>query len=153
MASPKLLARWLLLLVASTAAGQQDQRYIVLPQSAGKLGSTRLFGDGTQLGSWMPSQADIEGLEANLSQISALAETGWKSTRHIETPDRYYRQYIGATVHRKRLIYVNAFCDDPPLPDWKIRLLVVADGWTCYWQAFYDPVTKQFSNLTINGRA
>ncbi|MGO9796229.1 MAG: hypothetical protein ACLPLZ_09055 [Terracidiphilus sp.] len=152
MSSRKLFARWLLLLIASTAVGQQ-QRYIVLPQSAGNLGSFRLFGDDTQLGSWMPSQADVEGLEANLSQISALGETGWKSTRHIESPERYYRQYMGVTARRKRLIYINAFCDDPPPPDWKTRLLVVADGWTCYWQVFYDPVTKQFSNLTINGRA
>jgi hypothetical protein len=32
-------------------------------------------------------------------------------------------------------------------------ICTVIDGVTRYWQAVYDPVTKTFSNLTINARA
>jgi len=148
----KLIARFVIFTFVAAASGQQDQHYVVLPQSAGHS-VFNLFGKDTRLGSWQPSKADIDGLEGNLSQISALSETGFKSTRHIEHPGTYFRQYIGATVNQSKLIYVNAFCDDPPPPNWKDHLYVVMDGWTCYWQAFYDPATKKFSSLTINGRA
>jgi len=56
-------------------------------------------------------------------------------------------------ARQRKSIYVNAFCDNPPPATWKKQIYVVVDGWTCYWQAIYDPATKEFSSLTINGRA
>jgi hypothetical protein len=109
--------------------------------------------DVDSFGSWEPSTEDIDGLEANLVQVTALKITGWSSNIHIEYPERYFRQYIGVSHRKQHRIYVNAFCDDPPPPDWRTHLYVVIDGATCYWQALYDPVTKTFSNLTINARA
>jgi hypothetical protein len=153
MSSRKLIARWLLLLLASTAVGQQEQRYIVLPLGAGNLGSIRLFSDDTHLGTWAPNETEVNSLEANLSQVSEMKPKLWNISIRIDHPESYYRQYIGATVKRKRLIYVNAFCNDPPPQTWKSQLYIVSDGGTCFWQAFYDPATKQFLNLTINGRA
>jgi hypothetical protein len=143
----------LLLLLVSTAASQEKQYSILLPQSAGKVGNLRLFSDDTRLGTWAPSETEIDGLEANLLQISEMKPRGWSTSIQIQHPERYYRQYIGATTRRKKLIYVNAFCEDPLPQIWKSQLYVVMDGGTCFWQAFYDPATKQFLNLTINGRA
>jgi len=96
---------------------------------------------------------EISGLEASLLQISGMKPERWPSSIQIQHPDLYYRQYIGATADRKKLIYINAFCQDPPPQIWKSQIYVVTDGGTCFWQAFYDPATNQFSNLTINGRA
>lgn len=153
MSSRKLLLGCAVFLLAATLAGQQEKLYVVLPSSAGNIDSRWLFGNSVRLGSWMPSEADIDGLEANLSQISALNETRWKSAPHIEHPETYHRQYIGVTdSHQMRFVYVNAFCESPP-SDWKTKLYVVIDGGPCFWQAFYDPSTKKFSNLMINGRA
>lgn len=153
MSLRKLLLGCVLFALAATLAGQQEHDYVVLPQSAGNIDSSWLFGDKVHVGSWMPSRADIDGLEANLSQISALNETRWKSGRHIEHPGTYHRQYIGVTdSHQRRFVYVNAFCEPPP-SDWKTKLYVVIDGGACFWQAFYDPSTKKFSNLMINARA
>lgn len=153
MNTRKLIICSVALALVATAASQQANRYVLLPQSAGNL-SFRLFDDGSRLGAWQPSRSEIDELEANLSQISKLNITGGESTRHIEYPEAYFRQYIGLTDSKQRKrIYVNAFCDDPPPSTWKTQLYVVMDGWTCYWQAFYDPATKKFSNLLINGRA
>jgi hypothetical protein len=133
--------------------GQKDERYVVVPLNAAQKIPFRLFDASVQLGTWQPSQLDIDALEANLPQLSALSPSGWKPVRHIEHPEQYYRQYIGVTVHSNNLIYVNAFCDNPPPPTWKTQLYIVIDGGTCYWQAFYDPAAKKFSNLMIDGRA
>jgi hypothetical protein len=154
MSSQKLLARCLLLLLVSTASSQQkqQQRFVVLPHAAGKVVNPKPLSDDTNLGTWAPSEAEIDGLEANLLQISGMKLKGWPSSMQIQHPDFYYRQYVGATANRKKLIFVNAFCQDPPPQTWKSQIYVVADGGTCFWQALYDPATKQFSNLTINGR-
>jgi hypothetical protein len=71
----------------------------------------------------------------------------------IELPEQYFRQYIGVSHRKQRRIYINAFCDNQPPSDWRDHLYTDIDGATCYWQAVYDPVTKTFSNLTINARA
>lgn len=109
--------------------------------------------DVDSYGSWEPSKAEIDGLEAGLSVVSKMKVKGWPSNIHIERPERYFRQYIGVSHQRQRRIYINAFCVNPPPSDWLIHLYAVIDGATCFWQALYDPLTKSFSNLTINARA
>jgi len=109
--------------------------------------------DGDSYGSWEPSKADIDGLEAGLADVAKMIITGWPSVVRIEHPERYYRQYIRVSHRNQRRIYINAFCVDPPPPNWRTRLYFVDDGATCFWQALYDPVTKTFSKLTINARA
>ena len=87
-------------------------------------------------------------------QVAELKIRGWEATNiRIDHPDKYFRQYVGVRHRGKRQIYINAFCDDRPPSDWRTRFYVVIDGATCDWHAFYDPGTKTFSDLTINGRA
>jgi hypothetical protein len=81
-----------------------------------------------------------------------LRADGWSSEIHIDHPERYFRQYEPVLRAGKKLLYLNAFCDEPPPNYWRKRLVIVADGATCYWQAFYDPERKSFSLLAINSR-
>ncbi len=132
----------------------ETQRYVVLPPHSQASIAPVLLWDKGSYSSWTPSQADIEGLEARLSQVSKLKIRGWESTPiRIEHPEKYFRQYIGVRHDGKRRIYINTFCVDPPPSDWRTRLVVVIDGATCFWHAFYDPDTKTFTDLTINPRA
>lgn len=139
----------LLLLLIAPALGQQVQRSVLLPSSA----APSLPGRPPSQGSWEPTKSDLAGLEINLPQVAALNIEGWTSRLHIHHPEAYYRQYVAVIYDGKKLIYVNAFCDDelPPF-DWRNHLYVVTDGATCYWQAIYDPATKKISSLTINSR-
>jgi len=141
------------LLLASAAQAPKEPRFVVLPSHSVPIIPARVMHDVDSYGSWEPSTADIDGLEAGLAHVSELKITGWASNIHIEHPERYFRQYIGVSHRKQRRIYINAFCDDPPPTDWRDHLYTVIDGATCYWQALYDPATRTFSILTINARA
>jgi hypothetical protein len=153
MFNRKLTIVSLLFILVPSTLGQREERFVVLPAGAARTIRARVVGDVDSYGSWQPSKADIDGLESNLAQISQLKITGWSSNIRIEHPERYFRQYIGVTHAQQRRIYINAFCDEPPPPDWRSRFYEVIDGATCDWQALYNPATKRFSNLTINPRA
>jgi len=131
------------------------QRSVLLPQHEWKAVSTRYSYERSENydGSWKPSQADLDGLEANLPLISKMKILGWSSNIHIDRPAQYYRQYVAILVSGKRMIFVNAFRDAQEFSDWHDRLVIVIDGDIGYWQVLYDPATKQFSNLRINARA
>ena len=132
----------LLLLVTSA---QAQQKFVILPARL----ATRIAKQGT----WQPTKADIDGVEAP-SQVSKLKAENWKSPAiRIDHPETYFRQYIAILRDGKRRIYVNAFCDEESLSYWRDRLVVVDDGATCYWQALYDPATKKIFRITINSRA
>jgi hypothetical protein len=125
---------------------QQETHYAVLASSAAKY----IYAVQT---AWSPTEADIAKAEAGITQIAMLKAEGWSYTVHIEHPERYFRQYVPIRHAGTNILYVNAFCDEHPPADWRKRLIIVADGATCYWQAFYDPATKKYSHLTINARA
>jgi hypothetical protein len=79
---------------------------------------------------------------------------GWPASIRIEHPDRYFRQYVAVLVDGRKEIFINALCDEvQPPPDWHTRLAIYSDGATCFWRAFYDPATGEFSELDINARA
>ena len=142
-------------MLAATASAQAPvvQRYVLLPPRSQASISPALLWDKGSYSSWTPGDAEIEGLEKNLPQIATLKIRFYESTPlRIEHPETYLRQYVGVRHNGQRQIYVNAFCDDPPPSDWRSRLYVVVDGATCDWQAFYDPNSETFSDLTINAR-
>lgn len=129
-----------------TTLGQQAlPRYAVLPMQAAKPIGFH--------GTWKPTLEDVAGAEASLAQVSGMTPIGWPSVIHVDHPESYFRQYLPVRQGNRKLIYVNAFCDQRPPIDWRTRLFVVIDGATCYWQALYDPSTKMYSHLTINARA
>ncbi len=119
--------------------------FVVLPVSAA-AGMARG-------GGWEPTEADIGGLEASLPLLTQLRAENRLAVgdRHIEHPERYFRQYFPVVRKGKRPVYVNAFRD--ATPDWSQRIVVIMDGGTRCWQAFYDPAAHVFLTLRINGEA
>jgi hypothetical protein len=138
----KELTLVLLLMTGFQADGRP--RFVVLPGSAVK-GSVRTQGD------WFPTEEDLKNAEQNISQISSLKAENWNSKIHVGHPESYFRQYVPVREAGRKLLYINAFCSEPP-KDWGERLVVVSDGGTCFWQVFYDPERQSFAHLTINGR-
>jgi hypothetical protein len=142
MRTRKLL---LFLSILACAQAEQETHFVVLPGIAA-------IGVIATQGTWTPTRTDISGAEETISQITALRPDGWSSEIHIDHPERYFRQYVPVRRAGQKLLYLNAFCDAQPPDYWRTRLVIVSDGATCYWQVFYDPKTKSYSNLTINGR-
>jgi hypothetical protein len=110
-------------------------------------------GARAHLENWEPTVADINDLEANLSQISALSGKEPDANQHVDDPSQYFRQYLAVAVNGKKTIFVNALCSVEPGEGWRKHLIIVLDGGKCYWNAVYEPATQRFSNLVVNGRA
>ena len=128
--------------------------FALLPETEATAYAKLFGGDSkTKVQSWEPTVGDIEGFEANLSQIPALIPNGEKPSRHIEDPNQYVRQYLAIVQDGNPRIFVNALCsiDAGDSNKWRKHLELAADGGTCFWQAWYDPSTQKFSNLSING--
>ncbi len=155
MRTRMLMIAALLISFMQVAIGQHEKRSVLLPSSESKTVSDYYSSVRSEKigGSWQPSKADLEGIEASLSQIPNMKIFGWDSKIHIDHPDQYYRQYIAVLVDGKRMIFVNAFRHAQEFPNWHDRLVIVTDGDINFWQALYDPSTMQFSNLRINFRA
>lgn len=100
---------------------------------------------------WMPSLVEVHELEERLPTfISERTSLG----RSIIDD---YKQYIGVTLHGRRLIFVNAidsrgeFSGADIIAGWKHRPIVACGGGPTFWQVVYDPETKEFQDFQING--
>jgi hypothetical protein len=94
---------------------------------------------------WTPDDAVIAAAEANLAQVTALRPA-------IAAPRAYLRQYVGINLNAKRLLYLNAaepqhFHKEPGVP------ATVCDGGDSFWGAIFDPETRRFRDIRVNGVA
>jgi hypothetical protein len=103
-------------------------------------------------GTWDATEADIDALETNLQEVSDLRSTWGSRSLRIVDPRSFYRQYIAIVVAARRLICVNAFYDIDSLPSSAEQLVSVCDGGPYFWGAVFDPATRKYSDLNINGR-
>jgi hypothetical protein len=136
---------------ASAVTGKNKPDFVLLPASETIAYSQRFAESGVHVESWEPTVADIDGAETSLSQISALSDNN--PGGHIEHPDQYFRQYLAVSIAGKKSIFLNAVCTVQEDNVWRKRLVFVFDGGKCFWHATYDPSTRKFSGLRINGPA
>ncbi|MGD0902786.1 MAG: hypothetical protein ABR924_07575 [Terracidiphilus sp.] len=158
MRARKWVVAGLLVLLTYSGRAQQEQRSALLPASEVKGVAARYpkTGPNRITGAWEPTKADIDGLEANLHQISDLSRRSASPSLRIEHPENYIRQYVGVLQAGKKRIFVYASCgfngnQPPPSPFWRDHLIFVSDGGNCVWQSLYDPSSKTFLELRING--
>jgi hypothetical protein len=122
-----------------------------------------MVASGIQRTASIPTRVQSEDTDAGTAAMKqrkgARRESRHPEGRGMEfqnshRPSRAVLQAIRAgTSCGKMPLYLNAFCDENPPAYRRQRRVIVADGATCYWQAFYDPATKKYSHLTINARA
>jgi len=134
------------------AVPNHGPRFVLLPATEIATYAAVSGGARAHVENWEPTLGDINDLEANLSQITALSNKEPDANRHIDDPSQYFRQYLAVAVNGKKTIFVNALCSVEPGDSWRKHLIVVMDGGKCYWNAVYDPATQKFSDLVVNGR-
>ncbi len=99
-----------------------------------------LIGTGAT-GYWTLRPIDLQHLEKDMPRSVAT----------------YYRQYLGIVLAGKRMIFVNGFSAGvaPEFTggkyDWHHHPVFVNDGGTAFFQATYDPRTRQFIGPHFNG--
>ena len=113
----------------------------------------KYFAPASHATSWEPTLGDMNDVEADLAQITALSRTEGDPNRQIDNPQEYYRQYLAVEINGKKMLVLNAICSVDPDTDWRKHLVVVRDGGKCFWHAMYDLSTRKFSDLFVNGRA
>lgn len=153
----RLLIVCLFSLGIAFAIAQQDQHYVILPQSeAEALVGIKLLGLSSKVtGTWQPTQSDVAGPEANLHQVSDFPRSNFAWER-IEHPEKYFRQYLGLAEGPRKLIYLSAYCGEGngQAPGyWREHLFEIDDGGSCVWQALYDVSSRKFIGLRVNGLA
>ena len=145
----KKIAFIILLVTSPIYAGE----YVLMDQSDSQALVEQCSRDAPEIeGSWSPSKAEIEELEANLQKLKEIDATGCCGSGKLEgDPTHYYRQYVGIIFKGKKYIYINSISDG-----WhgsKRVPQIVCDGGKSFWGALYDPSIKKFSNLAFNGEA
>ncbi len=142
------IAGLLLLLVsfmtACAGCAQHGGKFVLLPGSAaGRVVANE--------GTWHPSPAVLAEAEAALRAIAKLKSGTSARAPEIDHPETFFRQYLPIVRNGRHFLYVNAFCLSTPPNEWRSRLFIVDDGGSCFWQALYDPASKQYSDLRVNG--
>lgn len=97
---------------------------------------------------FVPSASDIAGLEAALPAY-LVATTVPEAVSISPSLPSYRVQFVGVVVDGTRRIFANYFRSDDPVDE----PLRVADGGSRFFQVYFDPQTRSFSRLHINGSA
>lgn len=138
------------------SAGPKKQPDFVLLPAGEATGLARFFaGPNARIEGWEPTVGDMNDVESNLPQITALSNKDPDTSRRIDDPTKYFRQYGAATIDGRKVLILNAFC---PLGQdkssiWRKQVITVNDGGNCYWRALFDLSTQKFTTLSVNGVA
>ena len=99
-------------------------------------------------GAWEAQALPFREIEKSLRPLVIAASQGMGRIPEWKT---YTFQYQGQhTPLGRRYVYINAFCDLPknhPSDTW----VLVLDGGACFFQAKYDPESKQLYDVSVNG--
>jgi hypothetical protein len=104
-------------------------------------------------GPFTPDAATIAELESLLPNFLAQNQDKFSEQKPpiVERLPNYKRQYWGEVADGKQMISVNALCTE--LENWRTQRVFILDGGDCFFNLLYDPTTKSFSGLSVNGEA
>ena len=103
-------------------------------------------------GGWDISPEDLVQLEVDFARIAALeAHRCCADGARVPDPLAFHRQVVGVVYDGRRMIYVSAVGKTEPDPSWHAEPVRVCDGGATFWGVLYDPLTREFSELAVNG--
>lgn len=148
-----LLTGCLILFVALVVFSQDKRGSVILPESAAADLLTRTCsrpGPPKFETTWTPTLDDVRAMESQFVKLEGLAVKN--KFGQMRQPKHYYRQYVGIVVGGRKFIYINAFCnvDEKPPVYWRDKPVMNCDG-GCDWGVVYDTLSRNFSDLHING--
>ena len=102
---------------------------------------------------WDPDPATLATLEDALPAWIGTAAGSTSGPRIVSRWSSYRRQYAGFVRGGRRAIFASYFCGRADEPGWRSEPISVDDGGDCYFLVSYDPVTRTFFDLSVNGEA
>ncbi len=107
-------------------------------------------------GTWSPTLQDMALAERDLDKIGRLRANCCVRGARIRDPRNFIRQYVGIVLGSRKVLYINAFPIELPsrgLEQLGQKAMVACDGGPGYWGVVYDPQTRRFEDLSVNGLA
>jgi hypothetical protein len=101
-------------------------------------------------GNWQPSDAQLDDAREKIHAYATLKSEG--RLDGLAPWESYTFQYQGRELDGHKIIYVNAFCSEPPAYAAE-QMVLVLDGGACYFEAYYDIESRSFVRLVFNGVA
>ena len=134
-------------------------QFVVLDASHSVIAGRQCSRDAPEIeAGWALSEADAEAVERRLTELADVPPEEPTVVVPAETrmPDLEgsVRQYVGAVVDGRNVIYINAF--PASMMDYDeafdtSRPVLACDGGADFWGVVFDPETGQFSGLAFNG--
>lgn len=120
------------------------QSRVVAVEEASQIAWCTRLGVPEFTSGWIPSPADIDGLELSLPRVWRLPKGG-----RVGRFEQYCYQYSGLVRGGRKTIFVNAYpCGkDEPIPQ---RYVSICHG-PGDWGVVYDAESQEFSNLDLTG--
>jgi hypothetical protein len=101
---------------------------------------------------WTPSPRDVQELEEALSSYLRSAQLDRSTKPRLGA--EYGRQYVGIVRNGEKLIYGNFYFNLDRMYNGRAnRAFVICDGGNAFWGVVFDPKTRIFSELYVNGEA
>ena len=102
-------------------------------------------------GTWTPDSNTITVMEREFGAVRRLRSGCCVLGSRISDLSDSYLQYVGIVANGRKLIYVNAFTGKDPPGLWRTHPVMICDGGTGAWGVVYDPGTREFFDLAVNG--
>ena len=102
-------------------------------------------------GEWTPSAKTLSIIKKNLKAF--VEPIAISQMQPISNWSEYIFQYFGTVQDGERVVEIHAFCSIENPNKLNQELIMVLDGGSCYFQLLYNPSSKQFTDLQINGEA
>ena len=105
------------------------------------------------LGDWKPTELHFIDAQGTVKHDYAA----WlgRNGPVLRTWSQYRFQYWGERRGKRRVLHLNAFCQDfwGQAPDWRRTIVLVKDGGDCFFQAEVDVDAGALVGFSINGEA
>lgn len=99
-------------------------------------------------GKWDLSPKTLSDIKANIEgYVRSQAKT---QKRELKNWQDYTFQYRGQEEKGKKYLFINALCTQSGHQDLDKKIIYILDGGSCYFNLKYDPVKKEFFDISIN---
>ena len=102
-------------------------------------------------GGWQPEPQVVSELKAKLQPyVESKAQA---QGRKMRTWSEYTFQYQGQEEKGRKYVLVNALCHKDQRWNLEKQVVVIFDGGSCFFHLKFDPQTRRYYDLIINGEA
>ncbi len=102
-------------------------------------------------GKWEPDSQMLNDIKIHIE--SYVKRQAKAQKRELKKWKSYTFQYQGWEANGRKYVFINALCKHTEDGSLDKEIIAVCDGGSCFFNLKYDPVSREFFGLIINGEA